>query len=290
MDHPIPDPSTGLTVTLRNAIADLPQDRNLINVFGGDCGPRFGTLTPPPSNTSAPPCAKGWLGAATAGIFQPNSSAVNNPYGLSIGTITGYTITVEEFTQGTPGGALTATGTGPGGNIVNYITTTDLSTGGIPSGGLNFNAQSYTGNYFIANYATIRNNFVYKVTYQADISGGTCSTYKAVSYFKILSDGTSSPSGGVTWRMANTVNGTSFDVYPNPTSDKLNFKWKSMEAEGSVTVVITDMLGLVVLKQDYSEVKGANNISLSMSAFAPGVYNYSVNADGGVQRGTFVKK
>jgi hypothetical protein len=69
----------------------------------------------------------------------------------------------------------------------------------------------------------------------------------------------------------------------------VNFNWVCKAIGGPVEVIITDMLGHKVLQKDYAEVQGNNALSISVSPFAPGVYNYTVNAAGSMQRGTFVK-
>jgi hypothetical protein len=170
--------------------------------------------------------------------------------------------------------------------------TTNLSTGGIPSGGYNFNVPS--ANYFTTQYGSIagsRSTKVYKVTYTQYATGGDCDTASAVSYFRILDDGTVpvDPNGGVNWRVTN-VSGD-FRAFPNPAADVLQFEWTDNAATSSRrSLTVTNTLGQTVLSRQYEETKGGNHLRIDVSSLAPGLYHYSAYANGQEQKGTFVKE
>lgn len=228
----------------------------------------------------------GWLGASTAGIFQPPSAAYSNPHNVNISTILSYGVVVREFDQPGPGQALVY----PPVTIINDLLTTNLSTGGIPPLPLEYNFDAHSGGYFTTNYASIagaRSNKVYEVTYTAN---GSTDTVSAISYFRILDDGiTSFPNpGGYQWRVANTKG--NFKVSPNPATDYLRFDWTDNSETGSRTLIATNTLGQVVLRQTYKEAKGSNSLHLDLTSLAPGIYYYSMYANGLKQNGTFVKE
>ncbi|MBS1629936.1 MAG: T9SS type A sorting domain-containing protein [Bacteroidetes bacterium] len=290
---PYLDPITVPATTLLPSL-DGPQDRNAaVDDQAGDCGPRFGVFGTNPAhdnllmdNTQAPGCEIGWLGASTAGIFQPPSAAYSNPHNVNIGTILSYGVVVQEFDQPGPGQALVY----PPVTIINDLLTTNLSTGGIPTLPLRYNFDVQSGGYFTTNYASIagaRSNKVYEVTYTAN---GSTDTVSAISYFRILDDGvTSSPNpGGSQWRVANSKG--DFRVSPNPAKDYLRFDWADNSETGSRTLIATNTLGQVVLRQSYKEEKGSNSLHLDLTSLAPGIYYYSMYANGLKQNGTFVKE
>lgn len=241
--------------------------------------------------TLPPPCAIGWQGAATAGIFAGN---LNLP-STAVGTISNYKIQVDEYTQ--PGGngtTLTFVKT-----VLNRTLTANLSSGGIPSTGYIFDTKTVPIYYFTNNYDLIKNRYVYKVTYSATSS--VCGTLSSYSYFKILDDGqVNDPNGGVNWRMANpnaasnapsTITANSkFKIYPNPASNALHLSWVAKEAHTLGTIVISDMLGKVVARQYLNEATGQNNASVDISRFAPGIYHYTVSTGAGIEKGNFVKQ
>lgn len=270
------------------------QDRNPVFDVANDCGPRFGVFGTNTNqdnlimdNTEAPACEQGWQGASTTGLYYSSLTNFNNLYLINFGTINRYEIEVEEFDQLSPGAALT------NGSVVfdDNTITTNLSTGGIPSGGYNFNVPS--ANYFTTQYGSIagsRSTKVYKVTYTQYATGGDCDTASSVSYFRILDDGTTSfPSpGGYQWRIANVNSG--FRAFPNPVTDILQFEWTDDGATGSRSLAATNALGQTVLSRQYEETKGGNRLRIDVSSLAPGLYHYSAYANGQEQKGTFVKE
>jgi hypothetical protein len=62
-------------------------------------------------------------------------------------------------------------------------------------------------------------------------------------------------------------NALNTQVYPNPSSDKINFKW---ENEGIYSITITDVLG----KQAYKTTVQDNVISINISTLKQGIYFY----------------
>ncbi|MBS1614832.1 MAG: T9SS type A sorting domain-containing protein [Bacteroidetes bacterium] len=296
---PLFDPITWSTLHGGN---DSAQDRNYANQFAlGQCGPTFDTFGTDPmqSNlimdpTLEPICHWGWLGASTAGIFPPSNPTFFNPYNVSIGTIDSFDIKVEEFDQSIAGARLTPSIIGAtGDNVVLWDRriTTNLSTGGIdPLHGYVFDQHTLPSlpNYFTVNYLSIKGVKVYQVTYKVHTHGGACDEMQAISFFKILDDGSTiyNPNGGVNWRVA----ATTFQAYPNPASSELNLTWTNTRSSGLTEVIVSDMLGHIVLRQSLEEPKGNNVHRLDVAKLAPGVYHFAVTADGVLQNGKLVKE
>jgi len=292
---PVIDPVTGTTV---RASLSGAQDRNSkIDFLNGDAGPRFevfGTNSPANNNnvtdpTTTPVCRYGWQGATTAGIAKGNTS---NPYTISPGTITKYNVRIEEYTQsGGNGTALTATGIVP----LNRDLTTNLSNGGFPLIGIYvFDSKTVPIRYFTNNYQTIKGVNVYKLIYTAYTNNASCSTISSVSYFKIMDDGltTFDPDGGVNWRKTNNemAAGQFMQVYPNPATGGLNFRWNGSRDKNEGRLAITDMVGRTVIQESLSGGRGSNVTTLDISALVPGIYHYSVSIGDEKGQGSFTKK
>lgn len=67
------------------------------------------------------------------------------------------------------------------------------------------------------------------------------------------------------------------NVYPNPANDNLNV---AFEIEGDVVITLTDMQGRVVLTSDYSNLSGAQNISIPVASLVSGNYILSIATEG----------
>ncbi|MBA3647656.1 MAG: T9SS type A sorting domain-containing protein [Chitinophagales bacterium] len=65
---------------------------------------------------------------------------------------------------------------------------------------------------------------------------------------------------------------------PNPFNDQSTVQI-ILQKQGTVSFKVTDVLGSVVMKNNYSFSKGAHNISLSKNLFSSGVYYYTVQMD-----------
>lgn len=271
---PYNDACTGTTLM---AGIDGAQDRNPVFAVANDCGPRFGVFGTNPShdnlimdNTQKPSCEMGWQGATTTGLYYSPVPNFNNPYGINFGSILSYDIKVEEFDQPVPGAALTN-----GTIILNDLgITSNLSTGGIPFGGYLFNVTTF--NYFISQYASIagnRSDKVYQVTYTQHATGGDCDEASAVSFFRIMDDGTVpvTPLGGVNWRVATPVSDV-FKAYPNPASSVLHLQWSNEDLPGIAQVRLVNLTGKTVLSQDVADARGNNDHSFDIAKLAPGMY------------------
>lgn len=72
-------------------------------------------------------------------------------------------------------------------------------------------------------------------------------------------------------------------VYPNPTSNNVNFKWNSMEDNGILT--ITDLAGKVIFNSTIE-----NNEEISLAQFKTGFYLYTINVNGVSTSGKLIKQ
>lgn len=63
-----------------------------------------------------------------------------------------------------------------------------------------------------------------------------------------------------------------YDLYPNPTSDLLNFKFYVPEGEQEVLITVSDMTGRVVISQKRTMYTGANLYDIDVKGLSNGVY------------------
>ena len=211
-----------------------------------------------PGTLSAPGCHDGYLGANTCGVYMPDITAVGTT------TVSNTNIRVDEVDAF--GGII-------GSPIVDF-NIPSLATD--PYYGFN---DFLLGNlYFVDNYNAIKEVKTYKVT--ASVNTADCGPISNYSYFKIMDDGGSGSGRG--WKNSGTVAGvlqSTINVYPNPASQAITFDCGNIKNnEGTLTVILSDMMGRVVLQQEGLQVTGSKAV-LDIKQLPAGTYLYKAIID-----------
>jgi len=221
-----------------------------------------------PVMSTTPPCADGWMGAASVGIDKGTLTHNNT----TLAATNGYDIQIEEFDN---------SGTSQG-----IILHTNPTT--FPSSGYRFWRFTTPRDYFVDEYETIKNNYYYKVT--LTVHTEECGPYSKHSFFRII-DG--QPCGEY-YKPGRTtgVNGEmivdDIHVFPNPASGIVNLSWAGKGEEAQIIFINT--LGQTVLTTEFAEVAGVNNKVVDVSNLTPGLYQYILTTSGGEYKGKIVKQ
>lgn len=208
------------------------------------------------------PCEPGWVGAASAGITNPNFTGA--------GTITNVTHTIYEVHPYT--GAHIST--------IGSVSSTVMPNSSVPF-------FTIVNGYFIDNYLSgILSDKTFK--YNIELSVDDC-IYENYSYFRIAHDSSISYDSRF-WRMGGEDNNeissasNSFSIYPNPAIDNINIKYDDM-SDGTI-LIITDNLGKVI-KRIFDVYKYKN---LSVQELPSGKY-FMILLDKDIKKvATFIKQ
>jgi len=86
-------------------------------------------------------------------------------------------------------------------------------------------------------------------------------------------------SGGTLGVKETEKNSPAFMLYPNPAHDKI-FIEMELSAQTSMTIMIMDLTGKILIKKNITAVSGSNQVQLNGAPLAPGMYLVRVNAGG----------
>jgi subtilisin family serine protease len=132
-------------------------------------------------------------------------------------------------------------------------------------------------------YAPIFGSIVASVTnvpalYDAVISSGRLNTCNALTYFmRHFAQGTVAPPSNTEGPLSTAIN--ALVIAPNPTTSTFNIRFNA-EKESNSELIIQDMLGRVLLQQNWYIYTGQNDLSVDASAFNKGIYFINIQTVG----------
>jgi subtilisin family serine protease len=133
------------------------------------------------------------------------------------------------------------------------------------------------------NYAPIFKSIVLSVTsspalFDAVISSGRLNTCNALTYFlRNFTQGIAAPPSNTEGSLSTAVN--ALVIAPNPTTSTFSIHFNAEKTTPS-ELVIRDMLGRVLVQQNWATSKGQNDLSVDASAFNKGIYFINIQAGG----------
>jgi hypothetical protein len=203
-----------------------------------------------PGGTTVSSSGISTLGASSAGILNYTNTVSGT------GVITSYTITIYD----------------PAGSILGTVTSTSPLTGVQI-----FNA--ITSGYFTTNYSSyIGSNPTFSVKYE--INTANCGAFSKTAFFKINSS--------MPW-MRQTK--TTLKISPNPVENRFMIQWYEPEASAAkATLLMTDMMGKVLLRQEWLAIIGNNSQTVDMANLPAGMYYYQFESGRQIKNGTLLKK
>lgn len=221
-------------------------------------------LAQPTSNP--PPCALGWLGALTCAI---TGATANSSSG-----VTSYRIDLDRMD-----------------GLGNWLSvgSTGVVPGALPA---NHNFNSITNGYFINNYATIKNNYVFRA--MVTIVTPSCGTLVRYTFFQIIDGGPQYSAGNYFKTVSPDLAEVNEDatattplMHPNPATTSVALVWNNHDKTAEASVIIMDVSGKIVLAKQLSENEGFNKHTIDIGGLPAGLYQYRLVKPSGTFQGKF---